>query len=372
MTIHTTDPTNDERRHSKRKSFIIVAAALVAILVAVLLVNAFGGNSAPKASADLANGQTSPSSEPSVSPDFEQCRVDAVMAYMQAQGFEDGDFVIGEDNIDTSVPEFSKTGSLGFGKDGMIVDSRAALQGVFDSSDENLQAVANAQTSKFPELDEEVILDAENWEIVQSTVPVQIQGNTGFSNGNVVDMGTRNSAAGDAGWLFIDTELCTVPTASHTAAGELVSSTTPDNQKPVGFIRVGCINPGDGFMPPPPPPPPPTTPPTNPPPPPPPTNEPKDPAEDPYPRGNAPIGGGPNADPGPGTYIPPQEMEQPPAAPRVDPPPPAPEPAPAPPTVTPSPAPATPPTVDTGEQDNDGTVPEEGGANCNPDFQNCP
>lgn len=119
-------------------------------------------------------------------------------------------------------------------------------------------------------------------------------------------------------------------------------------------------------------PPPPTTPPTNPPPPPPPTNEPKDPSEDPYPRGNAPVGGGPNADPGPGTYIPPQQMQQPPSQPRVDPPPPAPQPAPAPPTVTPSPAPATPPTVDTGEQDNDGTVPEEGGANCNPDFQNCP
>lgn len=102
------------------------------------------------------------------------------------------------------------------------------------------------------------------------------------------------------------------------------------------------------------------------------TDNPKKPERDPYPRGNAPIGGGPNADPGPGTYIPPQEMEQPPTPPRVDPAPPAPEPAPAPPTVTPSPAPSTPPTVDTGEQDNDGTVPEEGGANCNPDFQNCP
>lgn len=353
-----------------KKQFI--APTISVILGAALLLPLpflFGGVGATGgADANVASGPNG--SSVASDPNFEQCRVDAVMAYMQAQGFEDGDFVIGEDNIDTSMPEFSETGSLGFGVDGQIVDSREALQAVFDSNEPRQRAVAETQTMKFSELDEEVILDAENWEIVQSTVPVQIQGNTGFSNGTVVDMGLRNSAAGDAGWLFIDTELCTVPTASHTAAGELVSSTTPDKEKPVGFIRVGCINPGDGFLPPPPPPP--TTPPTNPPPPPPPTNEPKDPSEDPYPRGNAPVGGGPNADPGPGTYIPPQQMQQPPSQPRVDPPPPAPQPAPAPPTVTPSPAPATPPTVDTGEQDNDGTVPEEGGANCNPDFQNCP
>lgn len=356
--------TTETEPRQKRRWLVptIIAAALVAVLVIAL--TSFLNGLTQKSASD-ADATPKPPASPSatVDPDFVQCRVDAVMAYMKTQGFEDGDFVIGEDNIDTSMPEFTETGTLGFGVDGQIVDSRKALQAVFDSSDENLQAVTNAQTAKFPELDKEVILDAENWEIVQSKVPVQVQGNTGFSNGTVVDMGLRNSAAGDAGWLFIDTELCTVPTASHTAAGEPSSSTTPDKEKPVGFIRVGCINPGDGFLPPPPPP---TTPPTTPPP----TNEPKYDSLNPYPRGEAPVGGGSNWDSGPGVYTPP--LPQPTSQPRVDPPPPATEPAPAPPTVTPSPAPATPPTVDTGEQDNDGTVPEEGGANCNPDFQNCP
>jgi hypothetical protein len=57
------------------------------------------------------------------------------------------------------------------------------------------------------------------------------------------------------------------------------------------------------------------------------------PTRDPAPRGNAPIGGGPNENPGPGTYIPPTQMEQPPTTPRVNPASPAPEPpAPQPPT----------------------------------------
>lgn len=66
--------------------------------------------------------------------------------------------------------------------------------------------------------------------------------------------------------------------------------------------------------------------------------------EDPWMQGNAPDGGGPSVDPGPGTFIPAPQMEQPPAAPRVDPAPPAPEPAPQQPSdphpIAPDPAPA--------------------------------
>lgn len=50
--------------------------------------------------------------------------------------------------------------------------------------------------------------------------------------------------------------------------------------------------------------------------------QPKDPSVDPYPRGNAPQGGGQNDQPGPGTYRPPASMPQPPSTPRVNPPPP--------------------------------------------------
>lgn len=64
------------------------------------------------------------------------------------------------------------------------------------------------------------------------------------------------------------------------------------------------------------------------------------PSADPAPRGNAPVGGGTNVDPGPGTYIPPSQMEQPPAAPRVNPPPPVATTPPVGSTPDPAPAPA--------------------------------
>ena len=55
---------------------------------------------------------------------------------------------------------------------------------------------------------------------------------------------------------------------------------------------------------------------------------PKDPSQDPAPRSNAGNGGGTNADPGPGTYVAPTQMQQPPSTPRENPAPPAPQPAP--------------------------------------------
>jgi len=108
-----------------------------------------------------------------------------------------------------------------------------------------------------------------------------------------------------------------------------IEITMPDGSK--GWIMFRCGNPV--FMGTPnlphvptdnPPPPTTTTPPgENPPPP---TLTPKDPSKDPYVQGNAPTGGGKNADSGPGTYVPPTQMQQPPATPYVPPAPPAPRP----------------------------------------------
>jgi hypothetical protein len=46
----------------------------------------------------------------------------------------------------------------------------------------------------------------------------------------------------------------------------------------------------------------------------------KDPSKDPAAQGNAPVGGGQNIDPGPGTFIPADQMQQPPSTTRVNPP----------------------------------------------------
>jgi hypothetical protein len=90
---------------------------------------------------------------------------------------------------------------------------------------------------------------------------------------------------------------------------------------------------------------PPTKPPTSPP-----TTKQKVPSQDPAAQGNAPVGGGKNIDPGPGVYVPPAQMSQPPAVTRVNPAPPPvvqappvnsvpdPVPAPAPQPAAPKPA----------------------------------
>lgn len=100
----------------------------------------------------------------------------------------------------------------------------------------------------------------------------------------------------------------------------------------------------------------------------------KIPAQDPAQNGNSGNGGGLNADPGPGTYIPAEQMQQPPAEPRVNPAPPAAaEPAPAP-VVVPVIPTEPQPTVDPATQPpNNGSVdPAPTAGPCNPDFQNCP
>ncbi|NCO10683.1 hypothetical protein GW930_02115 [Candidatus Saccharibacteria bacterium] len=175
-----------------------------------------------------------------------QCRVDAVIEYMTLVGFEDGDYVIGEERLDKSLPEFSEAGSLAFGLNGQVVDSKEALQGVFESKNPELVAVTNTQVKKFEgQFTREEVLNISSWEVVQMLVPVRVAGNTGFNDGKVVSSGVRKSAAGDAFWLFIDPSTCTVPTAQFDSTGNAVDPDTEDKDKPVGFIRVGCINPGD-------------------------------------------------------------------------------------------------------------------------------
>ncbi|OYX38818.1 hypothetical protein B7Z00_01560, partial [Candidatus Saccharibacteria bacterium 32-50-10] len=88
---------------------------------------------------------------------------------------------------------------------------------------------------------------------------------------------------------------------------------------------------------------------------PPPKVAPKQPSKDPYPQGNAPVGGGTNVDPGPGTYVPPTQMTQPPSTPRVNPT----TPPPAPPATTSTPKPSSSPTRQVPTPDPDPAPPRE-------------
>jgi hypothetical protein len=173
-----------------------------------------------------------------------QCRVDALMAYMLAQGFKEDEYIIGEERVDFENPAVLETGSLAFGVNGANVTSRDDLQDVFESKEESHLLVIKSVTDKFPSVKRSVLLDAQNWEVVQTLVDTMLLGNRGYLNGQATTLGDRDSDGGDAGWIFVDPETCTVPFAEGTTPEQIESG-----DGPVGLVRVGCINPGNGLKP---------------------------------------------------------------------------------------------------------------------------
>lgn len=126
--------------------------------------------------------------------------------------------------------------------------------------------------------------------------------NSGVDNGNVVQATT----AGIDG----DRKAVQVVLQNGETIWIMARCGNPVTAGDIGLPKGGTDNPT--------PPAPTPTPPT------PPTPEQKDPSKDPYPQGNAPEGGGLNEDPGPGDYVAPENMVQPPAEPYVAPAPPTP------------------------------------------------
>lgn len=194
--------------------------------------------------------------------EFEQQRARAAAAYMSSVGFKPGQFVVGLENADLTATELHRAGSDAFNANG--AQSREELQASFDARTPE----ALLQIAKFPSREQE-IMNAQNWEFVQVLVAVKVIGNTGLSGGEVVSVGTTESAAGEGGWVFVDTKTWTVPAAE-------VQPANVGDTPAVAYIRPGCLNAGDGI-------------------------QPKNPALDPWVQGNANILGGPNAIPGPGT-----------------------------------------------------------------------
>jgi len=172
---------------------------------------------------------------------------------MTEQGFTDGDYVIGEERIDTSLSEFSRQGSLGFRQGDTLPETREQLAELFASTDENVKLAIDAQVRKFPDIGQETLLDVNNWEIVQTTVTSVVQGNSGLSGNVQVSVGDTTSEAGDAAWVFIDTTSCEVARSYITATGVELPADTDKSDLPVAALRPGCINPTDGFKPVPPP-----------------------------------------------------------------------------------------------------------------------
>lgn len=172
-----------------------------------------------------------------------QCRVTAVTAYMEQQGFTEDEWVAGEGNIDPTAAALSIAGGWSFIQGNPPVTNKEL--GEFFVSDEPgaVEQRSNIQ-AKSPSIKPSVLFDPYNWEIVQLKTGSWMMGNTGFTAGKTVSAGTRKNSSGDAVWIYVDPGTCKVPLA------EVQPPTTNPNDPPaVIMMRPGCRNGGDNIWP---------------------------------------------------------------------------------------------------------------------------
>jgi hypothetical protein len=215
--------------------------------------------------------------------DAQRKRVEAILA---AVGWQPGSYTL---DVDVSK-DTSKAGEGSF--TAQAVRTPQELVEFFGASSPAAEEIITSVSSTTGDSVEDV-RNLGNWVAVQGLAEFTYPGNTSFKDGRITGAGVRKGKAGEIFLLYLPTTATAPPIAVRTACGN-PQTVLP---RPAGPVPAG---------------------------PPPPKGEltPKDPSQDPWPRGNAPVAGGPNADPGPGPYVPPEEMEQPPATPRVNPPPP--------------------------------------------------
>jgi len=278
--------------------FAFAAAIMAAIVLVVALLVTIPGNNSITPISEATTPTVNPTT--TVNPTIKDQADKALLA----NGWKPGQYLLGE-SVDESKDK-STTGSGAFTQKGIKTPTEMVT--FLKSSKSSANALLASIMDGSGATKEEVLSDS-NWIAVQSLVPFRYPGNSMFVNGKVVNTGHRDGAAEDIFMLFIS-----------SSTGKVVA------------VRSACANP-QAFIPTP------TPPPSK--------NEAKDPSQDPFPRGNAPTGGGKNLDSGPGTYIPPTGMVHPPASPRVNPPAPKPTAPPAGSKPDPTPAPAPEPTAPT-------------------------
>lgn len=139
--------------------FVTIGCVALIVIGAVAGSN-IGGVREETAQATTASANPTPTPTPTIDmAALAQCRVDAITAYMTEQGFADGDYVVGEERIDTSLSEFSRQGSLGFRQGDTLPENREQLAELFASTDENVKLAVDAQVRKFPDIERETLLD---------------------------------------------------------------------------------------------------------------------------------------------------------------------------------------------------------------------
>lgn len=161
----------------------------------------------------------------------------AVRNLLLKQGFKKSEFVVGEDKFDLSLKEATEEGTGSFGA------SATTAQKLTDflASDEAAAKEVLKHSIDAAGVTKEQALDPSNWVGFQMLVESKWDGNTAYSDGQVQEVGTRNNAKGDLGWVLVNPDDCKkVEKASSKDAAEI--------ELRVALVRGGCVNPQ--FLPP--------------------------------------------------------------------------------------------------------------------------
>ena len=189
---------------SKNKKYIVVAgAASVSLLMLLLLLLGSGGRGSMQvASASGCDKAT------------------AVSTALLGRGFTPDQFTF---TVDWDAPEANTRGNASFtSQTPRTADELVAFIGGGSPEAEAALALVTASG-----ISREQALDTEGWIAAQLLVKSELPGNTGFRDGSSYDAGTRQSAAGEVLWYFVDTRSC--------QNGEPAPPVIP--------VRAGCGNP---------------------------------------------------------------------------------------------------------------------------------
>lgn len=161
----------------------------------------------------------------------------AVRNLLLKQGFKKSEFVVGEDKFDLSLKEATEEGTGNFGASATTAKDLTEFLGTDDPAAKEVlkHSIDAAGVTK------EQALDSNNWVGFQMLIKSKWDGNTAYSDGQVQQVGTRNNAKGDLGWVLINPDDCKeVEKASSKDAAKI--------ELRVALVRGGCVNPQ--FLPP--------------------------------------------------------------------------------------------------------------------------
>lgn len=158
-------------------------------------------------------------------PSGESCnKQEVVRGILVSAGFTADQFTIGEENFNLSLPAAQDAGN------GRFADQPLTTVGALTSFVGSGAPAANKLLDTTVTLSggtREQAVDPSNWVGFQLLTRSEWSGNTLFVNGQVTPAGTRHSAEGDIGWVFINPSDCS----------------TRANVVRVAIVRLACGNP---------------------------------------------------------------------------------------------------------------------------------